>query len=956
MNVGGGCPGAAACAAAAPAAPAPCAAPPAGGAQSEAFFPFARLPADVKLRVVALLAGCPAAASADGGGGDAGPAAWAAGSVSGVGSAAGALPEGRSPGEPRPSPWAEARYPRPSRAAAPAALVCREWRALARALVSELSLTAAGAARLSHHAGPGLAAFPGLRRLTLAPAVRDADARRVLMALPIPESRTSDGCGGGGGGSDGEHDAWGGGFGSGGGGGGRALQTEGLASAGAGVVELVGRGGRHFLATLSPAALLPALPAGLAGLTRLQLSAARADLYQPAARSPPWGRQGHGHSDGSGDEADGGGGGGGGGGGAFDRGFDPGRELAELLGQLPRLADLAVCPGPAHSGALRRAAPRLRALRALTLDTLPPEGGADGGPGGWWPLGELPLASPQLYCRTDAQDPRVRATPPAPQTSWCGGPVPRRWVRSSCALHRGGGPEAAACISQGSATDAALPCPPRAAPQLERLSVPFWWPGAVEGLARLTALRLTPSEPGEGAPHPDCCRGLGDLGQLRVLVPGAYPFDLLLRSGLRACTALTHLAVGPWASGGSGGGGVGGGGGAEDEEGAEEITAAALAALPRLESLVLPEPLGAPLPARLARLTALQAAVSPRAPAPPAAPAALRRLTLALAPAARGGGSAAPDFSALAGLGALRELELFWWRSYTPEGEAAPLLPSDFESLTQLTYLALETSAPPTLRLADALPARLRRLRALRLVLLGAELVEDEGEEGGGPMQVVGSPMAAGEVGAAMHAAAPAPCACGDAAFPKLRSLELRVGSGGTRVLRGGRAPLLGPALRSLVLRNDDPNDEAAVAVLLDAPSPPGAWAPGLTRLELRVLLRPHAWRAPAWLGALASPCVVRLPGLIGDMGAMSERLLGQLGAFEALARRGVSELQIDFNSRAVLDAIARGGSGRGGGGDWAGAEAAAAAAGTPPGAAAAAAAVRAFLRDWGHMLVTVER
>jgi hypothetical protein len=361
-------------AAAAGPAPAPTAAS-AERSESDAAFPFSRLPADVKLRVIAALAGCPGAASTDDSGGDgSGSGSAREGPAGAVAPAVEQAPGASGSGEPDPSPWAPRRYQRPSRAAAPAALVCREWRHLSRALVSELALSPQGAAALSRHAGcaagPGLAAFPGLRRLTLAPTVRDADARRILLSLAVPEFPF---CAGSGSDSDGGGSACGarGSDGAGGGGGG-GRGMEGLG--GRGLVELVGRGARSFSPALSAAALLPALPAGLAGLTRLQISAAPADLYQPGYDSAPWGRP---HPNAYGRD------------GLGDGGGDPGVELAQALDQLPLLADLALVPAPARSGALRRAAPRLQALRALMVETLD---GAGGGVDGRFGVGGCRLA------------------------------------------------------------------------------------------------------------------------------------------------------------------------------------------------------------------------------------------------------------------------------------------------------------------------------------------------------------------------------------------------------------------------------------------------------------------------------------------------------------------------------------------------------------------------------------
>ncbi|KIZ04117.1 hypothetical protein MNEG_3842 [Monoraphidium neglectum] len=259
----------------------------------------------------------------------------------------------------------------------------------------------------------------------------------------------------------------------------------------------------------------------------------------------------------------------------------------------------------------------------------------------------------------------------------------------------------------------------------------------------------------------------------------------------------------------------------------------------------------------------------------------------------------------------------------------------DLNRLTQITGLLLTSDAHgEDLVVAEALPTALAGLRSLSVQIRGARLVA-------APRDRVDGLSRAGDVP-------------GDGAGPSLASLtrlEVHVGSGACELLT---PRLLPSSLRCLSLRAGDSGDEAAAAALLCAPTPP---APALRRLQSLELHMPlhAAWRVPAWLPALAGALEsVRLPGIIGRLGKIRARVQGEIAALDAVARMGVREIKVEFAVKAPLKAAAAVGA-RAGAARPHGLLRAACGGAAGGGAAAGGAAARAFLRDWGHLLVAAE-
>lgn len=102
---------------------------------------------------------------------------------------------------------------------------------------------------------------------------------------------------------------------------------------------------------------------------------------------------------------------------------------------------------------------------------------------------------------------------------------------------------------------------------------------------------------------------------------------------------------------------------------------------------------------------------------------------------------------------------------------------------------------------------------------------------------------------------------------------------------------------------------------------------------------------------------VVRLPAIVGSLGDVRARVLREVTGLEALARRGVEEIRIEYAVKEALTAAAA----VCGGSEAAGAAGVGVHGGGPEGGdvevgAAAGGDARAFLRDWGHLITVVER
>jgi hypothetical protein len=277
--------------------------------------------------------------------------------------------------------------------------------------------------------------------------------------------------------------------------------------------------------------------------------------------------------------------------------------------------------------------------------------------------------------------------------------------------------------------------------------------------------------------------------------------------------------------------------------------------------------------------------------------------------------------------------------------------------VTQITALSLSSAAlGEDLTVAEALPTALAGLRSLSVQIHGARLVAAP-TDAGGTLQAGDAPRSGtGPAAAAQAAAAPT------ASLASLTRLEAHVDSGACALLS---PRLLPSSLRALSLCADDIVGEAAAAALLAARAPPSPALRRLESLELRMLLPAGAWRVPAWLPALAGTLdSVRLPGILGQLKKRRSRVQGEVAALDALARMGVREIKVEFAVQDALEAAAGRPMPR--------------SSGVPPppppapqqslvaplaaadegaageGAAAVGAAARAFLRDWGHLLVPV--